>query len=879
MKYRLFALLLTLAMFLPTLAACAPNSPDVPSDSTDGTDSVGSSTTDDFVQTDETDEPIIDDGRVYHIIPRCTWGYATKETPADLKLGDMIIGYSMIPMDLSTYKYIEFDLYLEGANKLGQLTGNTQFELTSGGGCDVEEYTYRGNSFLSGQTLVDGWNHVKIALPTAWGDCDPTRVDFMRWYFVEPKQSISAKIANFRFTNDESVEPAVVGLDKTKVFLPETKYTPKGTIVALADVTKSPYNADKTGKKDCTSALNLALSDASAAGGGTIYLPAGQYLITGTVYVPLNCTLQGDWQDPDVGTDYGTIILAKPKENSKNPTFRLSGSAGVNGLTVYYPEQSLTDVKKYPFTFYTTGLGSDYMLASVTNCTVIGAYQGIGACVYETNAHEMFSIENVKGTFLRTAAEVYNQADVGTWKSVTVSPDYWANCPLGTAPGREEIADYTRKNTVGLILGDLEWTQFANLTVTDCKYGVHIVDGKRIDFAGSFFNCSLTNCNVALRVAHIDDRWGMTVANCTLSGSQYSIENRSGGIVKLYGCTLTGKTGGSGQITKTTQELDYIATPNYTLNIIPKTDKLYIYTGISGGEEDCSAELQAMLDKAGKTGGIVYLPGGVYRLNRAITVPKNVQLRGCVGSPSRNGGTMLISYYGNTNRVLPNTDPALITLAEGSGVVGIRIVFPKNGPKGVSKTVYAIRGEGKNVYCVNSSIVAAANGIDFKDCDGYHIKKVITGCYENTFRVGGKGGVIEGCLQNGTVVSRSDGELVDYLKNWCSDGELNDHLFPKTRSNLRYITVAGGEDQIIYNTFAYGCHTFVTQTAGEKTSVISIGADNIGGSLIEMKKGSLYALGLMRYNASSYVHSGGTFQMFLRLSIGEKNEQNYKKTK
>jgi len=45
------------------------------------------------------------------------------------------------------------------------------------------------------------------------------------------------------------------------------------------DVTKAPYNADKTGQTDVTALIQNAINDAQTAGGGTVYLPAGTYKV------------------------------------------------------------------------------------------------------------------------------------------------------------------------------------------------------------------------------------------------------------------------------------------------------------------------------------------------------------------------------------------------------------------------------------------------------------------------------------------------------------------------------------------------------------------------------------------------------------------------
>lgn len=48
----------------------------------------------------------------------------------------------------------------------------------------------------------------------------------------------------------------------------------------LTDVTASPYNADNTGVRDATSAIQKAIDDVSSKGGGVVYLPAGTYLVS-----------------------------------------------------------------------------------------------------------------------------------------------------------------------------------------------------------------------------------------------------------------------------------------------------------------------------------------------------------------------------------------------------------------------------------------------------------------------------------------------------------------------------------------------------------------------------------------------------------------------
>lgn len=301
----------------------------------------------------------------------------------------------------------------------------------------------------------------------------------------------------------------------------ENEYESEEIIIADAVVTDPEYGADPTGEKDSRLAIQRAISDVAEQGGGTVYIPAGRYRVTDYITVRAFVTLQGDYVDPDKARDgdYGTLIIADvDSRDTKTPgLFSLRGSSGVVGLTVFYPQQDLDDVKPYPFTFYVPGWT---MLQTVKNCTVINGYRGIGATILDPHAHEMLYVENLKGTFLRTGAHALDQSDVGTWKNIEFNNRFWAEAGEDfNAPNRSELDTYTRNNARGLVLGDLEWTQFYNVKLSGFNIGLHIVEGKRIEFAGAFYEMKIEDCETGILIDSIDERWGMVVSNSSISGS------------------------------------------------------------------------------------------------------------------------------------------------------------------------------------------------------------------------------------------------------------------------------------------------------------------------------------------------------------------------
>ncbi len=654
--------------------------------------------------------------------------------------------------------------------------------------------------------------------------------------------------------------------------------------VMVADIIPSEdgYVVWGDGVTDCTDGIQKALNDCANAGGGTVYLPSGKYLVTKPLTIPARVTLLGDWQDPDLGTNlYGTVIFANVPsvDTNQDGLFLLGGSAGVIGLTIYYPEQSLENVKPYPPVFYTNGQGGSYMLSTVKNCTVINGYRGIGACCHTVNpnAHEQLTVENFKGTFLNNAAEVYNQADVGTWENVTVSDRYWAkvNGKGMTAADEAQLRAYTKANTIGMKLGDLEWTEFMNLTIENCKIGLEIEKGQRIQFAGSLYNVAINNCTTGISVLDLDPRWGMLIAQSTIDGG---IDNKTDGLVKMMNVTVNGTCKGA----VTNEQHKEVATLSITKGSYKNPARNLTVANLSkDGTSDVSQALQQLLNDMATTGGIVYLPAGAYRLDGPVQVPANVQLRGCSSVATRgfagNGaGTVILAYYGDGEQFDAETDTALITLAgENAGIYGIRITYPRNGSNDIDfNTTYTIRGKAKGVYAVNCCITASGYGIDFRGCDNHYINKVTTCCYYNTFLLGGKNGVLSGCLQNGTVLTRCSDPLIE---NWFDEQE-QDIFFELFDTYLRrlsmYIITDHAQNQTIYNTFAYGCHTMITMRETDRAKIANIGCDNIGGYQMHLQSGNATAINTMRYNGISYRSEPGTLGLYNRLTINDKSELN-----
>ena len=591
--------------------------------------------------------------------------------------------------------------------------------------------------------------------------CDDRHTEVAVDYFIEnylPDENGQVKKALYDHTAEIQtwVNTALSTADGP-IIVP-TIYTTDDVVIADIYLSEEDYKVDPTGVEDSTTAIQTALNTCQQNGGGTVFLPAGIYRITKNITIPAFVTLRGDWQDPDLGNEYGTIIIAdvKSKQTTEEGLIKIGGSAGAYGLTIYYPNQSPDNPQPYPATFFVASdRPENFMASTVRNVTVVNGYEGVRT--HATMNHEQLTVENFKGTFLSIGLHLTNSSDVGTCTNISVRPNYWSEfaSAMGyTVPDAAKVKAYTRANATGFEMGDLEWTEFIHITVTDCKYGLRVVDGARASFAGSFYDTVVMDCDVALQADDMDARWGMHVSNSYLVGSKKGIVNNSNGIIKTAGTTILG--GLEGVVLVDTDNISQYAIDTGVSYQKP-VEILYTDATIDKtGKEDVSAKLQALLDKAGQTGGVVYLPAGTYRLENPISVPSGVELRGCssVAQREQSGmskGTMIRVIYGQGGS---ESDTAAVTLAPHSGVNGIRFQYWDNNGS-IRETAYTVRGMGAGVYLVNSEFMAAGRGVDFSGCDNHLIKKLTTFCYINDILVGGKNGYVIGMLHNCTVMDRN----------------------------------------------------------------------------------------------------------------------------
>ena len=733
----------------------------------------------------------------------------------------------------------------------------------------------------------------------------------------------------------EPEDPTLPPLDLSnyQVGIVNTKYETEDVLVADY-VIDTACGADPTGKTDSTAAIQRMLDICADNGGGTVYLPEGRYLVSSVIRIPAFVYLHGDWNDPDAedfNGEYGTVIVADvaPAEEEVRDgvladrddiyanfpaLFRVGGSAGLIGVTIWYPEQDIQDVTPYPFAVEIPGFAGDgghinQIASTVKNVTFINCYKGIiagaSASVYSGGygaAFEQVHIENVKGTFLYQGFQMYIASEAGVVKDVTISNDYWKNSTLCEVDD-EALDAYTMKHTIGMLLGDLEWLFFDDITIRDVCIGIRLFDGIRrfftntIYFIGQFYNLDVRNTKTALRVDNMMPNFGITVANSHLEGSIYSINelDTTRSVVKLVGTTLVGDTYGD-SIVESGAEALYADMNGFAVTDCPELPDvprvLYDVVGAYGADNtaatDASAAIQRALDDANANGGgIVYLQPGYYWLDQPLTVYDNTLLKGAASASTRDvigmsKGTALIANYGyiEDGAMAQHTTALVTLLGKNSGMQGIRVVYPDNKPtpKAAQRYKYhsfVVRILGENAYMSQCSLVGVPYGIEIKNTKNVVITEV-SGCYYDVgVRIVDSENIyIDEMLENAAVVCRFGYAQVMaltkyFLLGWPTDVDgMSDMYRYITRANTAFFQAQNSKNISIVNCSAFGIRTFY-EAENSEAKILACNSDNCSDYIWRVDGGTLNVVNMFKYNdrATYMTWNDGVVNCFNTLTL------------
>ena len=305
------------------------------------------------------------------------------------------------------------------------------------------------------------------------------------------------------------------------------------------------FGAKGDGTTDDTAAFQTALNQAYQAGGGTVFVPPGRYLIATNLIVPHNVTLEGIFTAPPT-TPWrsdnpegkpqlaGSVLLAVEGAGKAEgtPFIQLEFNATLKGIAVFYPEQKDTNPPvPYPWTISSSLHGTDN--CSIIDVLLINPYQAVDFGGRATGRH---FIRNLYGAPLYRGLFIDHCIDVGRVENV----HFW---PFWGASGAAQ--EFRSKEGKAFIIGRADWQHLTGCFCIGYETGFQFVRGCSPNPAyqgggnAQIIGGGADGCNRAVHVVEMQGHSGTRFVNSQIYGD-IIVEATNHAPLQLTACGLFG---------------------------------------------------------------------------------------------------------------------------------------------------------------------------------------------------------------------------------------------------------------------------------------------------------------------------------------------------
>ncbi len=286
--------------------------------------------------------------------------------------------------------------------------------------------------------------------------------------------------------------------------------------VVVAVATPQQYGATGDGITDDSGAFQAAMNavyNSGGAGGGVVFVPAGNYAFYNNITIPTGVTLHGDWMDWTrsggglVGTTFKVYYGAS--QTNGTPFISLNGSTALRDVNIWYPNQNPASIVGYPFSI---GVNDDCV---VQNVVLVNAYQGI-----ETyNGGSKHILSTIIGSPLYKGIDLDQIFDVCHAEDIRFSPDVWAESGVTNAPAAgSAYAAWMRANGEAMRLLRVDGEMCMDTYISGYNVGIEANAATNGQPGATFYSGSVSNCATALLAQDMPSAFGLMFANFTLDG-------------------------------------------------------------------------------------------------------------------------------------------------------------------------------------------------------------------------------------------------------------------------------------------------------------------------------------------------------------------------
>ena len=308
------------------------------------------------------------------------------------------------------------------------------------------------------------------------------------------------------------------------------------------------FGAQGDGVTDDTAAFQKALDKAGRAGGGSVQVPVGNYLIKTHLTIPRSVALEGVWSIPHIAIKMqspnpkfdqtwlsGSVLLAVEGAGQAEgkPFITLHSNSTVKGLTIYYPQQK-ADQAPIPYPWTIASAGGDN--TSILDCLLVNPYQAVDFGTRPAGRH---FIRNLYGQPLFKGLFIDKCFDVGRCENIHFWP-FWTGHVVGSLNATDE---WVMKNGTAFILGRSDWEYVTNCFAISYKVGIHFLKTSEAGPGNYLLTQSGADCSdIAVLAEETQGHSGVSFVNSQIFG-RIVIGEQNQGPVRFTGCGLFGASG------------------------------------------------------------------------------------------------------------------------------------------------------------------------------------------------------------------------------------------------------------------------------------------------------------------------------------------------